>query len=236
MRAIEGVGILGVGRLGKVLGRLLAPRFRLTVSDIDIRKAKQLSKQIGAEFVAAEALPSTCELLLLCIPGSAVRPFLGECATQGEPHPLYLNMATNVPTHELVAADGLQGLPLAGLKLIGQFTALARGLPAVFVTGSADEDCLATLRTVFGPLGRVVVGDETVVGELNRVATEAALRFCLDLAERLGALSQDPEWRRAGLKCVAAGTLLDYPPDENNAYTNRIMAAISRENQKTGCC
>jgi hypothetical protein len=221
------LGIVGAGRLGKVVARRLRDGHQVAVYDKDVRMAKQFTKQIGATFLYPDELVRRADVIALCLPGDQIKDWLASLDASTRAAPLYVNMATGLPTSALREDEDLRGLRFVGLKPLAQFVALDRGLPGLFVTSAADGiTYLPLLARVFVGLGRVVAGDEEAVGEINGMATEAALRFCLDFTHRAGRFAGGAGWVEAALKNVVVGTILDYPPDPENAYTGRLLGRI----------
>lgn len=230
---IHRIGVLGAGRLGRVLARRLAGRFHVAVHDRDARLARQFAEPSGIDFLGADDLVRTSDLVALCIPGDQVVPWLLGLLPSSRAGGWFVNLATDLPTTALRREPRLAGVRVVGLKPVAQFVSLSRGLPGLFVTTASDPSELALLEHVFSDLGRVVPGDEDIVGEVNRRATEAALRFCLGWPlER--SMPIDPDVAEAALKNVVVGTILDFPPDPANGYTARIIEAIRMAREPVG--
>lgn len=223
------IGIVGVGRLGTALGSRLRESHEVVVCDVDARKAKQVAKQGGFTHLYLDELLDRVELLLVCIPPQEVARFFRTLPGGRARHPLYVNTATSVDTLALVEALGLDHLRIVGLKPVGQHSAVQQRTPFVFVTASANAEELAVLRRVFGPLGQVVVGDERKVGPLNRLATRVALQAGLRFVEEARSLAVDDEWTQSAVRSVMAGTLMDYPPEPDNAYTASVLRELVPE-------
>ena len=227
MTALQ-VGILGAGRLGQALSLELRDRAWVTMSDVNVKKAKQFCKQNGVTFLYEEEQWLQSDYLLLCIPADGVRKLLQRARARGGPQPVFVNMATALDTTTLIDELHISSLRVLGLKLIGQFTALRYRLPVLFVTSSPPSDELDKVAELFQPIGNVVRGDEGLVSAINRCATRHALRLGKHLTEALQGLSQDASWACAAGQGVAAGTLLDYPPSADNAYTAQLMASLDQ--------
>jgi pyrroline-5-carboxylate reductase len=229
---VRRIGVVGTGRLGKVLAGKLAPRYTVAAHDRDVRKAKQFCKQAGITFLYPEPLARWAELFLLCVPAAEVLPWILNPGSLADPGAVFVNLATDLPTHDLAADPRLAGRTVIGLKPIAQYVALERGLSGLFVTGTRDPQLKGTLAEMFAALGRVVTGDEGVVRAINRTATAAALRLCAGWAAALP--EADAEAVESALKNVVVGTILDYPPDTDNAYTNRILGTLREARDAAG--
>ncbi|MET9822239.1 MULTISPECIES: NAD(P)-binding domain-containing protein [unclassified Streptomyces] len=227
------LGIAGTGRLGEVLATRLRDRFRTVLYDSDASAARRVATGTGTRAVDAPELVRTADAVLLCVPPHAAPDALTHLArlAAGTGHrPVFVSLATGLGTarlRTLVAAGSAAGTEVLGLKPVCQYTALAHGVPAVFVT--ADRHRLGLLRAITADLGTVVVGDEESVGRVNRAATKAALAACEGLARTLSAAGTDPVLVRSAIRNVLAGTALDHPPQPGNAYTRSVLDELAAE-------
>lgn len=222
-KEIRRIGILGAGRLGKVLAARLHVSHQVAIYDVDEAMASRFARGWGMRFLAPEDLLDFADALLLCVPAPEIVPFLRQLPRERARHPLYLNLATAVDTPALLADLGRPDLRVIGLKLVGQFAAIAQGLPALFITGHSDPADLEALSRSLCGLGALLPGEESLVGPLNREATRQALLFAERLAAALQPLCPQPQWLDAALHSVAVGTLIDWPPSGDNQYTAEIL-------------
>jgi hypothetical protein len=229
--AVRRLGIVGTGRLGRALALRLREGFEVAVFDADLRTGKQFAKQSGLIFLYEHDLACFADALLLCTPADQVGPVVRRLEGGDGPYPLCVNMATAVDTSRLPRELGLEKVRVVGLKPIGQYTAIQHGLPAAFVSANASDEEHARLEAVFGSIGRVHRGDELAVRDLNRTATRLALRFCLAFQDAVGPLVDD-SWVRAALRNVAVGTILDFPPSQDNAYTSQLLKEIAASDRE----
>jgi hypothetical protein len=216
--ALSTLGIVGVGRLGGALARRLAPHHALAVHDSDDDRARRLAEQTGARAMAAAALCRWADIVLLCLPPDATATWLAGLPEDARAHPLFADTATSFAA---VDATGV-----VGLRPVGQFAAIDHGLPALFIT-AAPAAVRARLEAILAPVGAVVAGDETMVAPLNRRVTRAALALCREVAAyRHHGKALPAVVTAAALANVATGTLLDYPPAPDNAYTAPLLAEL----------
>ncbi|MFF8905386.1 NAD(P)-binding domain-containing protein [Streptomyces olivaceoviridis] len=231
--ALRTVGIAGTGRLGTVLAARLKDRFAVLLYDTDRACARRAAATTALPVTDAETLV-TADAVLLCVPPEKTDDALlglARRAARAGRRPLFVSLATSVPTARLrsllARSPDLLGIDVVGLKPVCQFAALARGVPTVLVT--QDTGRLDELRHLASGLGTLLVGDESVVGPVNRAATKAALRACDGLADELSARGVDPLLVRAAVRNVLAGTALDHPPAPDNSYTRSVLAELAAE-------
>lgn len=221
------VGILGAGRLGRALAARISVRLPTVVSDIDEAPARSFAAGAAISFGDPPALGRRCDVVLVCVPPEQVAGAIASCAAAG---PLYASLATSLRTRDLLADPRLCGLAVAGLKPVCQYTAIAHGLPTVFVTASAGH--VPLLQEVVGGIGSVIAvppPTEDAVGRINRAATLAALRACASLQEELAEFAAYPDLAMAAIRNVLAGTALDYPPGPGNSYTAALLETLRAE-------
>jgi hypothetical protein len=228
------IGIIGTGRLGKALAKPLGEHYKVVGWDANIKRAKQVTKQCNVNFVAALQQVLMSDLVLLCIPGEEVVAFFKDLRRDESFGCIFLNLATDVDTRSLIEELKLHRLRVIGLKPIGQFAALCHRVPTTFITGHDNPEDLKMLREVFAPVGNIYPGDELHVRAINRVATKLALQFCANFESAIQPYADDVEWGLSALKSVAVGTMLDYPPDSDNAYTASILREIAENSLSAG--
>jgi hypothetical protein len=218
------VGVLGVGRLGRALATRIRPRLPVVLSDVEPGAVGGL----GLPVSDVEELGGRCDLMLVCLPPPVVADALAACAGGPLRRGLVVaNLATSVPTGVLRADPRLAALTVAGLKPVCQYRAVAHAVPTTFVTASAAQ--LPLFRTVLRDVGTVLLGDEDMVGTINRAATLAALRACADLTDELAGLTDDERLISSAITNVFAGTAVDYPPDPANGYTAALLETLRAE-------
>jgi hypothetical protein len=219
-------GIVGAGRLGGALAfRLAAEGHEVLLHDRE-EGAVRVASSARLQVVSPGRLLREADPILLCLPASEVAPFLRRHRPAVPGGVRVLNLATAVSTRELRASGAAEGWPIVAFKLVGQFRAVRLGLPALFVTEPQEDADLERLRAWFAPLGEVTVGDEEVVAPLNRAATRAALELCLELRRRAAGFPLGHPLLAAALRHLAAGTLVDFPPQPADAYAQDLLREI----------
>ncbi|WP_316525661.1 NAD(P)-binding domain-containing protein [Kitasatospora brasiliensis] len=220
------VAVVGLGRLGAVLADRLAERLTVLLHDADPKVTRQVAVDLSLPDMEPRELLAAADTVLLCVPPAETARVLRRLATLARQlgrRPLFVNMATSVPTHELPDV----GLEVVGLKPVCQFAAVALGLKTVLVTSAPHR--IGLLRTLAADLGEVVLGPEEVVGPANRAATKASLRACAELAAELTERGLPAELVKAAIRNVFVGTALDYPPPDSNTYTRSVLDELAAE-------
>lgn len=139
----------GVGGVGRPLAEALAEDgARLLLADLDGSRARDLARELGAEVVAAEAVPDTpCDVYAPCAVGATLNP-------ETVPR-LACRAVAGSANNQLATPGDARALAVRGILWAPDFIANAGGAIAFGLTG-ADEDEIA----------RRLDGLETVLGEI----------------------------------------------------------------------
>jgi hypothetical protein len=226
---VVSVGVLGTGRLGRELAKRLADSCQVVAWDADVKKAKQFTKQHNLSFAQDPEQLLHSDVLLLCLPAPAIVTFLRELPTERHYRCVFVNLATGLDTPWLRETLRHQHFKIIGVKLIGQFAAIRQCIPLTLVTSHDDPQDLKLLQRVFGPIGHLSQGKEKSVQEINRAATKLALQFSKQFEAIIRPYACEPAWTVSALQNVVVGTLLDYPPELDNAYTRELLDELARE-------
>ncbi|WP_395297472.1 NAD(P)-binding domain-containing protein [Kitasatospora hibisci] len=224
------IAVVGLGRLGAVLADRLAERFPVLLNDSDPAVARRVAAALSLPDMDQREILSAADTVLICVPPQETETALRRLAALAEEigrRPLFVNLATSVPTDRLPELN----VEVVGLKPVCQFTAVALGLKTVLVTSAPRR--IGLLRTLAADLGEVVLGPEKVVGPANRAATKVALKACAELAAELAGRGLPTDIVRAAIRNVLVGTALDYPPSDANPYTRSVLDEIAAEAKAT---
>jgi hypothetical protein len=219
-------GIAGAGRLGGALAASLAEAGHEVLLYDREETAARVTAGGRLHAVSPGRLLREADPILLCLPAPEVAPFLRRHRSLAPPAAPVLNLATAASTRELRRSGAAEGWRLVAFKVVGQYRAVRLGLPVLFVTEPQPEEDLARLRAWFAPLGEVAVGDEEVVAALNRAATRAALELCLELRRRAAGFPLGHPLLAAAMRHVAAGTLVEFPPQPADGYAHELLREI----------
>jgi pyrroline-5-carboxylate reductase len=228
------IGIVGVGRLGTVLAARLNMIGPILVHDLDPAAERRACRLPGITVSSMSEMAARVDVVLICTPDNAIVGLLEELAMAELARPVYAILATAITAERWAEIAHISRLRVVAVKVIGQFTAIECGLPALFVTESKDKTAVSILRNVLSGLGPLVQGPEDMVRHINRLAATQALIAGRLLNEYCRSLELPTAWAEAAVKNVLVGTLLDYPPHPDNGYTNAIMTELvdaSTQNQ-----
>lgn len=182
-------GVIGLGNLGgKLAGSLLRNGFDLAVHDLDRTAATALCDR-GARWAGSpQALASTCDLIITCLPSPAVSAAVME-AEDGvlaglEPGKIWLEMSTTdaAEIKRLAARVAAKGAAAVDCPVSGGVHRAATGNISVFA--GCDRETFERILPVLTVLGRRVLhtgplGTASVLKVMtNYLATANLLTLC----------------------------------------------------------
>jgi pyrroline-5-carboxylate reductase len=221
------VGVIGVGRLGRVVARKLCTRHDVLVCDVAEQALRATTEgSVGRIAVASfEVIARRASHVLFCTQARETLELLRRASELGLTRPLYVSLVTRLSEREMREdREMAPRLRVASAKVVGQFKAIEAGLPALFVVSDAEQ---VNALELLGCMGPVVVGPEQHVSVVNRTATRAALEVAERFLHGMGQLDVPAEMAMAALRNVLVGTLLDHPADPENEYINSLLREMA---------
>lgn len=191
------VGIVGAGRLATLLATRLPKNCRKVVIGARKSQATSLADEVGG--IAADHLGAVrgCPVVLIAIPGEAAMQAIEAIAAHLDSDALLVNMASELPTNEVIAAVAHRRICAA--KLIGQAREISLGSPGLVVLDYVEDREEELLRSLLGGLGYIIRADESLVGVVTEIVARSVVRVDLTLRQQL---------REIGLKGAALDSVV----------------------------
>ena len=220
-------GIIGAGRMGKILAQRLATQHEVFIYDADPAAAEAAAQALGLR-AAANLAGESADALVLAVPDAAVRPCIEMLLAQ-QTTAIVFNVATNI-SREILAEMAGASLRALNVKIIGHAGEMGRGGQPVIVVDEADPALAAVAAELFAPVGRVLVAEADLVKTINSVATEEALKAAVAIEQALCAAGiDDPAMIGGALSVVAPGVLKAYAEDDLGPFARGIVCALRAE-------
>ena len=220
-------GIIGAGRMGKILAERLAGRHEVFLYDADPAAAQVAAQALGLR-AAANLAGESADALVLAVPDAAVRPCIEMLLAQ-QTTALVFSVATNI-SREILAEMAGAALRCLNVKIIGHAGEMSRGGQPVIVVDKADPALAAVAAELFAPVGSVVVAEADLVKTINVIATEQALKAAVAIEQALCAAGIDDRKMMDGaLSVVAPGVLKAYAEDDLGPFARGIVCALRAE-------
>ena len=220
-------GIIGAGRMGKILAQRLAMQHEVFIYDADPAAVEAAAQALGLR-AAASLTGEAAEALVLAVPDAAVKPCIEMLLAQ-QTTAVVFSVATNI-SREILAEMAGAALRCLNVKIIGHAGEMSRGGQPVIVVDKADPALAAVAAELFAPVGSVVVAEADLVKTINVIATEQALKAAVAIEQALCAAGIDDRKMMDGaLSVVAPGVLKAYAEDDLGPFARKIIAALREE-------
>lgn len=218
------IGVIGTGRMGRILAARLAGENEVVVYDANGQNAKAV-----AESLELKAMGSLSEMdvdaLVMAVPDIAVGSCVAELGKLGK-SVIVFSVATNISREMLAEMSGAT-VRCLNVKIIGHAGEMGRGSKPVIVVDGGNGELTELGRRIFASVGTVLVGDADRVRLINTLATEEALKASVAIERSLRSAGvSEPEMIRGALAQVAPGVLRAYSEDDLGPFAREIVNAL----------
>ncbi len=219
------IGLIGVGRMGRVLVGKLSGHVELKIFDREDSRLHTVAKELGVQ--VAGSLEELAELgtVILAVPDreviSLIKDFNQLCQSV-----IIINVATNVAQHSLELAAAKQ-VRCIGAKFIAQAKEIEMGAEPVIIVNERPAELTQLVQEIFAPVGKLVIGNADVVTYINTQAAEKALTAAVLIEETLRCQPYaNADVIKSAIGQVAAGILKAYADDDLGPFAREIVRAI----------
>ena len=217
-------GIIGAGRMGKILAQRLATQHEVFIYDADPAAVEAAAQALGLR-AAASLTGEAADALVLAVPDAAIKPCIEMLLAQQTTAAVF-SVATNI-SREILAEMAGPTLRCLNVKIIGHAGEMSRGGKPVIVVDDSDPQLAELACQLFAPAGTVLVAAADLVKTINSVATEGALKAAVAIEQALCASGiDDPAMIAGALSVVAPGVLKAYAEDDLGPFARGIVSAL----------
>ena len=228
MVKIQNTGLIGLGRLGKVLAQKMTLD-RLYVYDCRESILQAEALKLGLSWLPLNKIVVKADLLLLAIPPDEIIPFVQQNCKRMKDNIVLINLATKINTSEIKQTVVNKKIRIISVKLIGQYVSLLKGLESIFVTDNPYPELTERINSIFSPLGKVRHDKTESVYEWNAEATRWALKTAVNFRKQLLTQSVPGDVIRVLINNICAGTLMEYEPDSKNQYIKARLNELRQQ-------
>lgn len=222
-------GIAGTGNLGGAILTQLAKGNRfIRYYHPDASKAEAIAKAYpGHSSISREELDSL-DFLILALPADQVAPFVRGLIDSGQSlgSATLINMATVLSTAEL--KKQFPHVNWLGMKFMGHSADLRERGNGLFVTEQSETLGLQQEKAIrfFEQLGQVMIDRETVVEEVNVLATRVAVKAALELERAIREGGYRQEYASRALVSVAPEVMRSYVTGTMGHFARKIVEQL----------
>ena len=220
------IGLIGVGRMGSVLARLLADgHVELCLFDRNTEKMKLVAKELNVS--TTNNLEDLVKIgtVILAVPDNEVIKCIKIFNQIKEPVTV-INIATNVSQHmlEQIAAPHVKCICI---KFIGHAAEMALGFRPVIIVNQYPADIVPQMVEIFQLVGQVLVGRADIVHTINTIAAEKAIEAAVGIEEALKLQKiTDEVTVKSAIRQVAAGILRAYADGNLGPFAREIVESV----------
>jgi len=225
------VGLVGVGRIGKVLARKLAGHVDLWLLDREPSRIKELADELNVSIAVNLEEVAKLGTVILAVPDREVISCLKDFNQMKQPLTV-INIATNVAERVLneMAASHISCI---SVKFVGSAGEMALGLEPVIIVNERPAGLVERAVELFRPVGQVMVGRADIVSSVNIAAAEAALAAAVQLEENLRVQGiTNAAIVKSAIRQVAAGILKAYADNDLGPFARNIVQALKFKMKK----
>jgi len=222
------IGLVGVGRMGSVLAKLLTGHIKLCIFDRNTDRLTQIATKLNSGMADTLKDMGKVGILILAVPDNEVIGCIKVC--NQSPNPItIINIATNVAQHMLeeVAAPHVKCI---SIKFIGQADEMELGQRPVIIINESPAEIVPQMIGIFQKIGIVLVGKADIVHFINKTAAQKALEAAVTIEEVLRREGiTDKDIVKNAIRHVAAGTLKAYADGNMGPFAQEIVESIKNK-------
>lgn len=222
------IGIVGIGRMGRVLAVRLAETEELTLFDVNTDDLVRVAAATGAKAGRNLEEAAQGDAVILALPDREVIDCIKEF-NQMRRGPIHvINIATNVAQSVLEHSSAPHVL-CTSAKFISQAGEMAGGARPVIIVHDKPQELAELATEIFSKVGDVLVGNSDVVTMINTVAAEKAIEAAVLIEESLRIKGfSDPAISKSAIGQVAAGIVKAYAADNLGPFAREIVRSVRK--------
>lgn len=216
------IGLAGVGRLGTAL--LSHNDQSIGIYHYKRKSAEEFSAKFhGCYPISLEGV-SHLDYLILTLPPAQVNSVVQQIVNLKSAHPTtIINMATALSTDQL--RQHYPQLHFIGVKYMGNAASLKERGNGLFI---AEQPLPDELHEFYKQAGKVVRDDESIVQEVNEMATEVALKAAVDMKEQARKKGLHEHYVNAAFEIIAPEVLRAFHKGQLGGFAREILDKIKK--------
>lgn len=224
------IGLIGLGRLGKIVVARLANYHQLVIYDRNTELVSSIAQLYGISAAGSLDEVARCNMVLLALPDKEIINCIHQL-NAFKREMLVINMATNMPQS---VAEQAAILPVRcmSVKFVGHAGEMSLGFNPVIIVNQYPEDQVQAVSRLFEPVGQVIVGQADMVTAINTIAAEKAVEAGVLIEENLKAGGyNDPAIIQSAISQVGAGILKAYASNDLGPFAQEIVKKVKMKKE-----
>ncbi|MDF2633542.1 MAG: oxidoreductase coenzyme F420-dependent [Pelosinus sp.] len=225
------IGLVGIGRMGKVLTSLLAEQVDLYIFDRNLDQMNGVAAEFNVSTIATLEEMADLDIIILAVPDPEVVSCIKVFNTIEKPLRV-INIATNVGQDMLnhIAAPHVKCICA---KFVGHADEIALGHSPVIIVNQFPPELVAQTVEIFQFVGQVIIGKADLVHAINTVAAQKAIEAAVSIEDALKQKNiTDPAIIKSAIRQVAAGIMKAYANGNLGPFAREIVHSVKTRIQK----
>ncbi len=219
------VGIVGIGRMGKVLAEKFVEHFDVIIYDRNIDDCKICLKNMNIQVAETFLELIQAEIVILAVPDHEVINIVKEFNHVTNKLSI-ISIATNV-SQSVLSETAKPEIKCINVKIIGHATEMALGAKPLIIVNYAPKELVDTAIELFSHVGDVRIGKADIVTVVNRIAAKAAVNAAVEIEKTLYFQGiSDPEIIKIAISQVASGIVKAYAYGDLGPFAREIVRAV----------
>ncbi len=154
--------VIGAGRMGSVVTKMLPGATNKIIIDKDVEKAKELAQTVKGTCSESLEMAKDADLIFVVLPTPVVHDTVAELIKHVKDGAAIINMATTAHISPDLLAKR-EGIHIVDAKILGHAMSISRGEPAILVLNTKDEKLYELLKEQLTGFEKVEMGNSDLV-------------------------------------------------------------------------
>lgn len=224
------IGLVGIGRMGRVLAGLLAGQVDLVIFDRNIEKVEKAAEELSVS--TADSLEEMAELgiVILALPDPEVVNCI-KIFNSINKNVIVINIATNA-SQDMLNSIADSHVKCICAKFVGHAGEIALGHSPVIIVNQFPVELVAQTVEIFQLVGQVIIGKADLVYTINTVAAQKAIEAGVAIEEVLKQNGvSDPGIIKSAIGQVAAGVMKSYADGTLGPFAREIVQSVKHKKE-----
>ncbi len=224
------IGLIGLGRLGKIVTARLAKHHQLVIYDRNPELVSSIAQLYGISAAGSLDEVARCNMVLLALPDREIINCIQQL-NSFKREMLVINMATNM-AQSVAEQAAIRPVRCTSVKFVGHAGEMSLGFNPVIIVNQYPEDQVQAVSLLFQPVGHVIVGQADMVTAINTIAAEKAVEAGVLIEETLKAEGyNDPVMIQSAISQVGAGILKAYANNDLGPFAQEVAQKVKMKKE-----
>ncbi len=224
------IGLIGIGRMGRVLAGLLAGQVDLVIYDRNIEKMKKAADELNVSIGDSFEEMADLGIIILALPDQEVVNCI-RIFNSINKNVNVINIATNA-SQDMLNSIADSHVSCICAKFVGHAGEIASGHSPVIIVNPFPVALVGKTVEIFQFVGQVIIGEADIVYTINTVAAQKAIEASVAIEEALQQKGiTDPGIIKSAIGQVAAGVMKSYAEGNLGPFAREILQSVKHENE-----